>query len=107
MRRAARTDANHADIIAGLEMIGCSVWDTSRLGGGGPDLVASLGRRTVLIEVKDGAKSPSRRKLTPKQVDFWKTWQGEYAIVLSIDDAINCMKKRSAWKRNDNCGSRK
>ena len=67
MRRAARTDANHATIRDALRSVGCSVADTSAVGQGFPDLVIGFRGATMLIEVKDGSKAPSRRKLTPEQ----------------------------------------
>ena len=62
MRRAARVDSNHAQIMRALRRAGWAVHDTSRLGGGFPDLVAGRDGRVVLIEVKDGAK-----RLTPAE----------------------------------------
>ena len=64
MRRAAKVDDNHGDIVSALEAMGWLVWSTAPLGRGFPDLACFKAGRTVLIEVKDGDKSPSRRKLT-------------------------------------------
>jgi|TARA_R110002110_G_scaffold344363_2_gene554318 hypothetical protein len=50
-----------------LRRAGWAVHDTSRLGGGFPDLVAGRDGRVVLIEVKDGAKPPSAKRLTPAE----------------------------------------
>jgi hypothetical protein len=76
MRRAARVDANHAEIVAAFRACGCQVLDLSRVGGGCPDLLVSSrgGRCLFLVEVKDGAKSPSRRKLTPLEAEFHTLW---------------------------------
>lgn len=64
MRRAAKVDANHADIREALRKAGWHVEDTFKLGNGFPDLVAIKHGRVEFIEVKDGRKSPSARKLT-------------------------------------------
>ena len=64
MRRAARVDANHAEITGTLRQCGWTVHDTSGVGGGFPDLVIAKGGRLVLVEIKDGAKKPSARRLT-------------------------------------------
>ena len=58
MRRAARTDANHAEVVAALIRVGCSVQSTAAIGCGFPVLIVfapALGR-LVLLEVKDGEK---------------------------------------------------
>lgn len=68
-RRAARVDRNHAEIREALRRAGVAVVDTHDLGKGFVDLVA-VHRHTghaVLLEVKDGSLSPSRRRLTPDE----------------------------------------
>lgn len=69
MRRAARTDAPHAAIVSALRRRGWFVLDCSRLGNGAPDLLIARGGRLHPVEVKDGSKPPSRRKLTPREAD--------------------------------------
>lgn len=71
-RRAARVDANQPAIVAALRREGVRVFDTHRLGSGFPDLVALHrdGRSVVLIEVKDGSKPPSARRLTDDEAAF-------------------------------------
>ena len=65
MRRAAKTDDNHAAIKESFTSHGCKVFDISHVGGGWPDLVVARFGRTAFVEVK-GAKG----KLTPAQVVF-------------------------------------
>ena len=71
MRRAAKVDTNHREIVAALERCGCSVQSLAAVGAGVPDLLvgvaARAGRLTLLMEVKDGARPPSERRLTPDQ----------------------------------------
>jgi hypothetical protein len=75
MRRAARVDANHAEIVAAFRKCGCQVLDLSRVGGGCPDLLVRTNfGALILIEVKDGSKSPSRRALTPMEAGFCNRW---------------------------------
>lgn len=88
MRRAAKVDDNQSAIIAALRQIGCSVQDLSKVGGGCPDLLVGRGGFNWLLEVKDGDKPPSKRKLTPYQVDFHKYWDGQAAVVHNVADAI-------------------
>jgi Holliday junction resolvase len=67
MRRAARTDRNHKDVVAALKACGWTVVDCSRLGDGFPDLLAARAGVLRLVEIKDGSRSPSRRRLTPQE----------------------------------------
>jgi hypothetical protein len=92
MRRAARTDENHSEIIKAFRKYGCSVLDTSQLGGGAPDVIIGRWGRCVCVEIKDGAKVPSARKLTPLEVKFKREWKGAYALVESLDDVGFCVK---------------
>ena len=92
--RAAKVDANQADIVAALRKVGCDVYVASSFGQGFPDLVVLLPgakgqRRVMLLEVKDGDKPPSARKLTPDQVKFHAIWAGESVrVVDSVEAAI-------------------
>lgn len=86
---AARTDGNHSEIVRELRKIGCSVLSLSRVGGGCPDLAVGRNYRTMLLEIKDGSKPPSQRGLTPDQEKFSAAWRGHYAVVTSVQDAID------------------
>lgn len=88
MRRAARTDANHEEIVLALREIGCSVLSLAGLGKGAPDLAVGRANRIFFLELKDGTKPPSARKLTPDEVRFRDSWRGHYAVVESIEDAL-------------------
>lgn len=70
MRRAARTDANHAAILAALRATGAYVVDCSHVGSGFPDALVFFRGQCIPVEVKDGAKPPSARKLTAQQMVF-------------------------------------
>jgi hypothetical protein len=88
VRRAARTDDNHAEVRDYLRANGWSVHDTHALGGGFLDLACSRFPITVLLEVKDGSKPPSRHALTPDEQDFVDEWDGLWAVVLTKEDAL-------------------
>lgn len=87
MRRAARKDANHQSVGDYLRNLGWSVLDLSHAGEGVPDYAVSKDRFAALLEVKDGNKAPSERKLTPAQEKVRENWQGHYVIALSGEDA--------------------
>ena len=91
MRRAARVDANHAEIVGALRSAGCWVLDLSAVGQGCPDLLVHGPTHPwdlVLIEIKDGAKPPSERKLTPAQVKFHAGCNAPLRVVTSVDEAL-------------------
>lgn len=93
MRLAARTDANHSQIVAALEAVGATVQSLASIGRGCPDLLVGYKQKTVLIEVKDGSKAPSRRKLTDDQLQWHAKWQGgPLAIVDSVESALRILK---------------
>ena len=88
MRRAARTDANQENIVKSLRALGATVRFLSQ-GEGIPDLLVGFKGKTFLLEVKDGEKPPSARKLTPPEQKFFDEWRGgSLAIVNSVDEAI-------------------
>ena len=97
MRRAARVDANHADIKAAFLKLGCSVLDLSQLGEGCPDLLIGYGGLSICVEVKDGAKPPSARKLTAAQRDWHLDWTGGVRIVEDMEDAAKTANLLRGW----------
>jgi hypothetical protein len=46
------------------------------------------GNRNWLLEVKDGSKPPSARRLTTDEADWHVLWQGQVAVVNSPDEAV-------------------
>jgi hypothetical protein len=88
VRRAAKVDANQAAIVEALRACGASVQSLAAVGKGVPDLLVGLRTRNYLIEVKDGSKPPSARKLTPDQVQWHTKWAGQVLTVTSPDDAL-------------------
>jgi len=83
-----RVDDNQADIVEALRAAGVQVRVMSDVGGGFPDLLCKH-RRTgnlLLLEVKDGSKPPSDRKLTALEEKFAKVWPVH--IVLDERDAL-------------------
>lgn len=88
MRRAARVDANHAVIVGGLIRCGASVQSLANTGQGCPDLLVGHRGRNLLMEIKDGSKPPSARKLTPDQVEWHAQWRGRVIVVENVEQAI-------------------
>lgn len=96
MRRAARVDANHAEIVNALRRIGAAVQDLSGVGQGCPDLLICYRGHNLLIEIKDGSKPPSARKLTPDQVRWHAKWPVPVAVVESVDQLFNQLQVHHA-----------
>lgn len=90
MRRyAARKDANQSDVVDALRACGWSVWVMDQ-----PcDLLIGKAGVNGLLEVKDGAKRPSARKLTPAQVEFNRDWRGQFTVVTSVQQALDEAEK--------------
>lgn len=93
MRRAARTDDNQKEIVSTFRQLGCSVETTHTLGSGFPDIVVGCFGFNLLVEIKDGAKPPSKRKLTPDEERWHQLWTGQIDIVESSDDVLSLVQK--------------
>jgi hypothetical protein len=80
---AKRTDANQAQIVAGLRQFGASVVDLHNVGHGCPDIIVGHHNKNFLLEVKC-----ANGVLTPAEIEFRDSWRGSYYIVRSIEDAL-------------------
>ena len=87
VRTASRKDANHDEIKDCLSKLGWSVLDIFQIPNSA-DLIVAKNGFTALIECKDGAKSPSRRKLTDGERTFAESWRGYYCIIEGVSDAL-------------------
>lgn len=89
-------DRNHGEIVAALRAVGCKVQSLAQIGGGVPDLLVGTPpprRVLVLLEVKDGDKPPSQKKLTPQETEWHQLW-GLYPVftVFGTGDAIDLVR---------------
>jgi len=92
MRRANRIDANQNDIVDALREAGAVVRIISQ-GDGIPDLLVGYNGYTILMEVKDGDKVPSKRKLTEAEQKFFDEWEGGLLVVVNnVQEAIDMLK---------------
>ena len=93
MRRAARIDGNHTAVRQALEVCGATVLDLSGVGEGAPDLCVGFRGKTYLIEIKNSALPPSKRRLTGPQQRFHSWWRGSTIhIVESVNAALALLK---------------
>jgi len=92
MRYSARRDDNESIIVETLRKAGAYVRIVT-MGDGVPDLLVGYKGYTLLLEVKDGNKTPSARKLTKAEQKFFDEWTGGLlAIVESPEDALAILK---------------
>ena len=95
MRYANRIDANQNKIVDALRKAGAVVRIISQ-GDGIPDLLVGYKGFTILMEVKDGDKVPSARKLTEAEQKFFNDWQGGLLMIVnSPEEALEIL---------ENCG---
>jgi hypothetical protein len=87
-RRAARTDDNQPEVVKEFRRLGWCVLIISQLKNC-CDIMVSKGGVTIAIEIKDGSKPPSARKLSAGEQEFKDSWLGRWELVESIDDVIN------------------
>ena len=93
MRRAAKADANQAEIVAALRARGATVQHTHQIPGA-LDLIIGYHGTDVRVEIKDGSKPASAQKLTPAEQKVFDTWKGRpIEVVTSVDDAMKMMDK--------------
>jgi len=91
MRRAARRDDNEKEIIAAMREAGAYVKVINDEGLF--DLLVSYRGETMLIEVKDGAKPPSARRLTEAEQKFHDEWPGsDLYIINSVEEALSLLR---------------
>jgi Holliday junction resolvase len=86
--RAAKVDDNQKEIVKALRTLGCSVQHLHSVGAGCPDLLVGYKGFNILLELKDGNKSPSQQKLTPDQIIWHRDWRGHVNVVNSSGQAI-------------------
>lgn len=95
--RIRRVDNNQKEIVKAFRKLGAKVEILSEVGGGTPDLVIGVKGRMRWIEIKDGSKSPSRRKLTEEQLIFHREWIGYVDIVESVEDVVKIVQEAKKW----------
>jgi hypothetical protein len=88
LMRVSRVDANQPSIVAALTAAGATVQYLHTLGQGCPDLLVGYRGNNYVLEVKDGDKPPSRRRLT-KDEDRWHAWwRGRVDVVENEREAL-------------------
>lgn len=88
MRRAAKVDANQVEIVSALRKVGATVQHLHSIGLGCPDVLVGWKGKNHLLEIKDGTKPLSARKLTAQERSWHAWWRGTVYTVHSVEDAM-------------------
>lgn len=96
MRKKARVDDNQNAVVKALRQItGVTVAITSQLGNGLPDFIVGTKGKNYMIELKDGKKANSKKKLTEDEQEFHDKWKGSIHVCESLDDVLNVINGKS------------
>ena len=91
--RAKRIDDNQVQIVRALRRRGVRVISLAGIGNGVPDLLVARGQKMALVEIKDGQKPPSARKLTALQQEFHALWSPNVATLTSVDEIDGFLRR--------------
>jgi len=89
VRRAGRTDSNQKEIVDALRKARASVFVTSSLGGGFPDLVIGFRGKNYLMEVKSCQRNEVI--LTNDELAFLQSWAGQAVVVVDAQEALKAI----------------
>ncbi len=91
MRRRAKIDANHAQIVKALRNAGASVQSLATIGCGCPDLLVGFKGKNFLMEIKDPMQPPNKRKLTEDERAWHGAWMGALFVIESEAQAFDAL----------------
>jgi hypothetical protein len=84
VRRRAKVDLNHTEVVNALRAAGCTVQSLAEVGDGCPDLLVGYRGTTWLLEVKSPGGS-----VTEDQVQWLARWRGGCTrVVYSPEQAL-------------------
>lgn len=102
MRKAPKKDANQSLIVTALRKAGVKVRILDERDV--PDLLCSYQGKISLLEVKDGRRKPSERRLRPGQQAFFDEWSDSPVFkVETLADAFRALEipisasERAEW----------
>lgn len=91
--RIKKADANQREIMKLCRQIpGVSVVTIHEVGKGIGDILLGYRKINYLIEIKNPAMVKSQKKLTAAEVKFHDKWNGQIAIIESIEDILKLIK---------------
>ena len=87
MRRNARVDNNHAEIVAEFRKLGVSVLSLANLGRGVPDLLVASSGVSMLVEVK-----APKGKENELQKEWAENWRGQIFMVRDVEGVLTVVR---------------
>ena len=81
-----KPDKNQSKIVDALRKVGCTVFITSGVGMGFPDLVVGRGGSNYLLEVKT-----AKGELKESQEEFFALWNGQVQVVRTPEEALEAV----------------
>lgn len=89
---APKVDGNQGEIVRILRVAGYSVQVLNRVKDGCPDLLVGCYGLNVLLEVKDPAQEPRKRRLTEPEAKWHRNWPGQVAVVETPEEALRVIR---------------
>ena len=87
-RAQGRKDANHKELVDYWRSLGGSWQDTCEIPGA-LDGIAGMNGIDVRVEIKDGSKPKSTRRLTDAEQIVFNSWRGRKPVVWENDFDVN------------------
>lgn len=97
--RHKKKDRNHKEIIDYFRQRGAVVDDVSDLAGLGYDCLVGYAEAVVMVEIKDGDKPPSARKLTASEEEARERWGAKFAVVENVEQAQGLLDSMAYYGR--------
>lgn len=97
MRRASRKDSNHNEISDAFKALGCTFIDLSDTPCGF-DGAVGYGGLSILVEIKDPKKPPSKRRLTPNEEKKHAYWTGGKRLIMTLEDVAETANTLRRWR---------
>src|SRR5688572_26318436 len=90
---AKRIDDNQNEIVKGLRAVGAEVQSLAAVGNGCVDALVAFRGTWYTAEIKDGSKSPSRRKLTDAEQKWHERFSPKAPVHIwnSLDEALTAI----------------
>jgi hypothetical protein len=98
-RFARKVDANQAAIVEVMRAGGALVVSIAAVGRGVPDLLVGCGGQWRLVEVKDGKKVASARRLTPLEEAFAASAHVHGLRVEIVNNTAEALALVNAWRQ--------
>jgi len=98
MNRHSKKDANHDELVAVFERLGCTVAQMHACGVAGfPDIAVGAIGRTWLVELKNPQSAYGRAGLNENQSAFARDWRGGKVYTACTENDVIALVQH--WRR--------